>query len=302
MELFAGFLLILVTGFYAGSETALYRANWLRLTHWARQHLGGSRDALIALERQTPSLITALVGTNLTSVFAALLFENYLVRELGAVFTPLAVAVVVLLTLILGDYLPKALASVQPSRWLRTSGFILNLSRLVFLPVVFILARLLPRTRRFHLTREDYLKVIAQREAKPQTANMAARLFRFSRMKVAETAIPIDRVQSLNAGADRSDAISLLRRYGYSRIPVYKDKPEHIWGVLVVKELLKSEGLPIRPVLRVSPETRAPELLRLMQHRGEHLAVVEKEPGIASGIITLEDLIEELVGEIRSED
>ncbi|MGQ9707702.1 MAG: CNNM domain-containing protein [bacterium] len=302
MELLAGFLLILITGFYAGSETALYRANWLRLTHWSRQHLAGSKDALIAFEKLTPTLITVLVGTNLSSVFAALLFENYLVRQFGAIFTPLAVALVVLLTLILGDYLPKALAQVQPSRWLRTSAFILNLSRYIFLPVVFILTRLLPKTQRFRLTREDYLKVIAQQEAKPQTANMAARLFRFSQMKVAEAAIPIDRVQSLPAGADRNEVINLLREYGYSRIPVYEKTRDNIIGCILAKDLLSGSNYPIRRVMRVKGSSRIFELLRLMQRCGEHLAVVEDQTGMVNSIVTLEDLVEELVGEIRSED
>ncbi len=302
MELLAGFLLIIITGFYAGTETALYRANWLRLTHWSRQHLAGAKGALTALDKLTPSLITALIGTNLASVFATLLFERYIVSELGAVYTPVAVVLVVILTLILGDYIPKALAQALPTRWLQRSAFILNASRLLFLPVVFILTSILPKTRRFRLTREHYLKVLAEREAKPQTANMAARLFRFSRMKVVEAAIPIEMVQSLPKNSTRKDALKLLQEYGYSRIPVYEKTPNNIVGCIVAKDLLSETDYPIRPVMRVLNNNRGLELLRQMQRQGEHLAVVLDQNRKVIGIVTLEDLIEELVGEIRSED
>jgi len=302
MELLIGLLLIILTGYYSGTETALYRANWVRLLHWSKIKVRGAGDALLAIELMTPSIITALIGTNLTSVFATQLFEHYFVRKLGPAYTPLAIAIVLLLTLILGDYLPKALAQSVPTRWLRAGAFLLNFTRLVFYPAVFLLTRILPKTRRLSLTREDYLKVIPQRSADPRVQHMTARLFRFTRLQVKETAIPWERVKSVPASANRQTLIELLSQYGYTRIPVYQQQPENIIGVIVAKDLLNPDPISIRPVLKVSPETRALELLRLMQRQGEHLAVIEKSPGRATGIVTLEDLVEELVGEIRSED
>lgn len=303
MEPLAAFILILITGFYAATETALYRANWLRLTHWSRQHLAGAKEALTALEKFTPSLITALIGTNLANVFATILVEHYTVGEFGAGYTPVAVVLIVTFTLILGDYLPKALAQSLPSRWLQRSALILNASRVLFTPVVFILARILPKTKTLRLTREDYLKVIAGRAGKHQTANMAARLFQFSQMKVIEAAIPIAMVKSLPLGAERKMVLKLLEEYGYSRIPVYEKTRDNIIGCIIAKDLLRDSDYPVvRPVMRVKETTRALELLRQMQHRGEHLAVIEDQNGRVKGIVTLEDLVEELVGEIRSED
>ena len=303
MELLLGFFLILLTGYYAGTETALYRANWVRLLHWSKLRLRGAVDGLAAVEHLTPSIITVLLGTNLTSVFATQLFEHYFVRELGPGFTPLAIALVLLLTLLLGDYLPKALAQVVPTRWLRASAFLLNFSRLLFYPAVILLARLLPRTRRLSLTREDYLKLIPLRTgADPRLKHMTARLFRFTRLSVLEPAIPLARLISVPRNADRQTLLELLRRFGYTRIPVYENRPENIIGVILTKDLLNPDPLPVRPVLKVKPEMRALELLRMMQRQGEHLAVIENPAGSALGIVTLEDLIEELVGEIRSED
>jgi len=314
MELLAGFLLILLTGFYAGSETALYRANLVRLNHWAKNRVPGARDALKALEKTSPTLIATIIGTNFASVFATILFQRYFVAHLGAGFTPVAVILVVILTLILGDYLPKALAQAIPSRWLRTTAFLLNLSRFAFTPLTYFLVRILPRTGNTSISRDDFLKVIAQREkplaSRPTTASMAARLFRFSQMKIGEIAIPLKQVKSVPADADFTTILALLNQYGYSRIPVYQEKPANIIGVIVAKDLLEvlapgatgEKNVRIRPVQYLSQDTRALDVLRQMQQRGEHLAVVTNLAGNNIGIVTLEDLVEELVGEIRSED
>lgn len=303
MDLLLGLVLILLTGYYAGTETALYRANWIRLLHWARRKVRGAADALTAIDRLTPSIIATLIGTNLTSVFATQLFEHYFVREFGPAATPLAVAIVLTLTLVLGDYLPKALAQTIPTRWLRLAALPLNITRIVFSPVIALLARILPRTRRLSLTREDYLRVLeGGAETGPGLRDMTARLFRFARLPVADAAIPIPRVKSVPLPADRQVLLELLRQYGYTRIPVYQDRPENIIGVVLAKDLLAPGPLNIRPVLRVNPEVRALEVLSLMQRRGEHLAVIQSPSGSAAGIVTLEDLVEELVGEIRSED
>ncbi|NPV14313.1 DUF21 domain-containing protein [candidate division WOR-3 bacterium] len=314
MELLAGFLLIILTGFYSGSETALYRANWVRLNHWAKNRVAGAREALTALDKIGPTLIAAIIGTNLANVFATVLFQRYFVTHLGASFTPIAVLLVVLLTLILGDYLPKALAQSIPSRWLRSAAFLLNISRIGFAPVTYFLVRLLPRTRKAVLSRDDFLKVIAQREQTPArrttTANMAARLFRFSQMKVGEIAIPIKQVKSVPADSDLDTVLTLLNQFGYSRIPVYTGTPDNIIGVIVAKDLLEvvtrgtssEKRVRVRPVQYLPENSRALDVLRQMQQRGEHLSVVIDLSGNTIGIVTLEDLIEELVGEIRSED
>ncbi|MGQ9678497.1 MAG: hemolysin family protein [bacterium] len=317
MELFAGFLLILITGFYGGSETALYSANWIRLNHWAKNRLAGARDALVALEKIGPTLTAALIGTNLASVFATLLIEQYFVAYLGAGFTPLAVILVVLLTLIFGDYLPKALAQASPNRWLRQTAFGLNFSRVVFTPITYFIVKILPYNRNNNLSRDDFLKVIAQREQvpvnRPTTANMVARLFRFSQMKVGEVSIPLKQVKSVSDEADSNAILTIINEFGYSRIPVYSRTRDNIIGVIVAKDLLRlaarsdatpfsEKKFPVRPVRSISENTRALDVLRQMQQHGEHLMVVINAAGKTHGIVTLEDLIEELVGEIRSED
>jgi CBS domain containing-hemolysin-like protein len=151
MELLFGFLLILATGFFAGSETAVYRANWIRLTNWASRNISGARSALQLLDHRESTVVATLVGTNLCVVFATELFSHFFEGRYGPASATAAVVLVITLTIILGEYVPKAIAQAFPDRWLRQTVLPLSVSRTVFAPAVVILsgvARLLAADRK----------------------------------------------------------------------------------------------------------------------------------------------------------
>jgi CBS domain containing-hemolysin-like protein len=316
MEIIAGLLLILATGFYAGSETGVYRANWIRLTNWASRNLSGAGLALRLLDARDTTIVAALVGTNLAGVFATELFSRFFEHNFGPAYVSVAVVLVVILTLVLGDYWPKAIAQAYPDRWLRRAALPLAVSKAAFAPVVVVLSGIarffagaLPGSgQRFTLTRQDFLAAVRRRgqneaagaEARHVT-NMVARLFRFSGVRVAEIAIPIEEVKTVPGTAGLNEVLAVIGRYGFSRIPVFQGEPTNITGVIVAKDLLAAPTYRVRKVNRVSENTRAMEVLSTMQRRGEHLALVEDGSHRVTGIVTLEDLLEELVGEIRSE-
>lgn len=313
MELLATVILILGTGLYAGSETALYRASWVRLVNWLNRRVAGANLALRCLEHRERSLITSVVGTNLCSVFASTIASLFFTQTLGTAFAPVAILFVVVLTLILGEYLPKAVAQAIPDRWLRSTGLILNASRIAFAPAVFaltaisrlVLPRAADRRRGFTLTHQDFLAALRRRASTThsgqQIAGLVERLFRFSGTKVSELAIPLDRICSVPHDAGLSAILAAIRQHGYSRIPVYEGNPGNIVGVILAKDMLAAPTFRIRRVRRVSQDARAMDVLRGLQRHGEHLTLLVDASGRVSGLVTLEDLLEELVGEIRSE-
>ena len=313
MELLFGFLLILATGFFAGSETAVYRANWIRLTNWASRNVPGAKAALQLLDRRETTVVATLVGTNLCVVFATELFSHFFEARYGPASATAAAILVIALTIILGEYVPKAIATAYPDRWLQQTVLPLSVSRVVFAPAVFILsgvARLLAAPvagarQRFTLTRQDFLAALQKRDAESGSSrlvtNMVSRLFRFSPMKVSEVRIPLATVKAVPHGAGLNDVLAVIREHGFSRIPVYQGDLSNIIGVIVVKDLLSAPAWRVRKIPRVNENDRAMEVLRLMQRHGEHLAVVEDADHKVTGIVSLEDLLEELVGEIRSE-
>ena len=313
MDLLVGFLLILAAGFFAGSETAVYRANWVRLTNWASRNIPGAKAALQLLDRRESTVVTILVGTSLCTVFATEIFSHFFEGRYGPASATAAVIIVIVLTVILGEYVPKAIAQAYPDRWLQRAVLPLSISRVVFAPAVFVLsgvARLLAAPvavagQRFTLTRQDFLAAMQKRDAESGSTrlvtNMVSRLFRFSAMKVSEVSIPLAQVRAVPHDAGMNDVLAVIREHGYSRIPVYQGDITNITGVIVVKDLLSAPAWRVRKIPRVKEGDRTMEVLRLMQRHGEHLAVVEAANHHVTGIVSLEDLIEELVGEIRSE-
>ncbi|HDQ98744.1 MAG TPA: DUF21 domain-containing protein [candidate division WOR-3 bacterium] len=342
MQLFAVVGLILLSGFFSGSETALYRANWVRLTHWANRGRSGAGLALRLLDRREATMIAVLVGNNLVNVFASVIVAEFVARTFGPAFTAVGVVLLVALTLVLGEYMPKALAQSNPNRWLRRVAGPLVGATVLFAPASALLAAVarLFQPRRagapagarsgptalsafssarasLNLTRQDLLAALRQRERElarpavdagvppalsgPPISSLASRLLRFSGLTLAEAAIPLARVKTVPGGATREALLAFIERYGFSRIPVHRDGVDDITGVIFAKDLLAPGAPEVRAIRRISARARLMEVLDEMQRRGEHIAVVEDE-GRVRGIVTLEDILEELVGEIRSED
>jgi len=308
LELVGIILLLLASAFFSGTETALYRSNWIRLTNWAERGVAGARTALAVLGHQDRTVITILIGNNLVNNFISILISRFFVLAVGPAMTPVAVAIAVVVTFIFGEYLPKSLGRAFPNPWLRRAALSVEILRYAFYPFVMLfwyIGRVFAPRRQHHrldLTREDYIAAFTHRgEIAQRNAQLATRLFNFTQMKVGEIQIPIATVRSVPSDSGTDEVTALTRQHGYSRLPVYSGTPDNITGVLVVKDLVSAPTRRIRRISRVSRDARALAVLRQMQRHGEHLAVVENADHQVTGIVSLEDLLEELVGEIRSE-
>lgn len=313
MELLIALLLVFGTGFFAGSETAVYRAQWVRLATWQKRKVSGSGLGLKLLAHNEACVVAALVGTNLCGVFASMLVSRFCAEHLGLAYAGVGVVVLVALTLVFGEYLPKAYATAWPNRWLRLASWPLAFFLVVFAPAVFLLvllSRLFGKRRastqeRLILTRQDFLSALRQREPAPgrSVSGLAARLFRSSATRVSEASIPLRLVRSVPDTVTEEELLALVREYGFSRVPVYRQTKDNIVGVILARDLLSSRTGPIvRSIERLPAETRIMEALERMQRRAEHMAAVTDRNGRVTGMVTLEDILEELVGEIRSED
>jgi putative hemolysin len=319
MEILLGLIAMLLQGFFAGSETSYTRANWIRLNTWHRNRRFGAEKALRLFENKENVLVATLVGTNLFVVLTSVLFTNYFVSNFGPRYAGLAAVVVIVLSLIISEFFPKTLAQAFPDHWACIFSNPLLWSMKIFAPATYILSSLArgltsPLTRNttyfVGLSRKDF--VIALREydrlgqekryGKFHLSGIAARLFEFGQMKVGEVALPLSRVVSVPEQIPLANLCEEIKKCSFSRYPVYRGTPENITGVVHTKDLLFLPHQRIRRAYFVSGETRAMEVLTEMRHRGGHLAIVKDENNKVTGIVTLEDLIEELVGEIRNED
>ena len=313
---------LLVTAFFSAAEMAFLGANRIRLRHLAE---GGHRVAgryLEAFSSPERILAAAKMGVPAAHVVGASVATWSLLPYLGA---PAALAVVTLgltpIMLILGEVIPKAVAQ----QW--ATGLILRLFR----PLVWAAWLLGPLTwaaskivegvlalagrRREHVrhfvSREE-LKLVLQMEPEEadvttQEAEMIDKIFSLGETTVREIMVPLVDVVALPETATTDEAIALIGERGFSRLPVFRDRVLNVVGVVTVMDLLRrgatTPGIKdlMRPATYVPETKRVDDLLREMQRGRIQQAVVVDEYGGAVGIITLEDILEEIVGEIRDE-
>jgi len=314
-------VLLFLEAFFTSSEIALVSANHRQLQHLAEN---GSRGALLAqklLRFPEKLFATTLLGSNLaetvnTVLVSALLIDMY--GPTGEVATMLILPPVILL---FAEILPKSIARLRPTRMAQKVSFFVWPASRILSPVTWIFASLsrlvlwLTGSRGTSLvpfvTREELQMVVkaggTDVDLETEERMIIHRILHFSQTMVREAMIPLIEVVAVPETYLVSQALDEFRRGRFSRLPVYRRRIDNIIGVLHSFDLLgvddtaKSIEKFIHPA-RFVPETkRADQLLVEMQQLGIHLIVVVDEYGGAVGIVTLEDLLEEVVGEIADE-
>jgi len=312
-------LCILLEGFFSGSEMALVNADKFKLALAIDSGSRRARFALHMVKHPSKFFSTTLLGTNVCVVTGSVVTTLFIIYRFGDVYAPFALLIWPFM-LVLGEIVPKSIYQYHSDRIVLYVAPILFGFSILFYPIVWILSKLtdlllgeIKRTSASHMpiTREEIETIIEV--GKPGTSDvrqsektMISRIFDLADKKVENIMTPLVDVIALPVGAARKDAENVLERYGFSRVPIYERQSFNIVGVLAGTDLLFGEpratvrGL-MREVYYVPEEMPLDELLVAMKRRGEPLAVAVDEYGAATGLVTVEDLLEEVVGEIRDE-
>ena len=314
-------VLLLLKGFFSGSEIALVNSDKFKIHHQANQ---GHRGAQLVLKLfQTPDVLlgTTLVGTNISTVILTTLGTMLMIRSFGQLGDLYAVLLFTPVFLILGEIVPKSVYQQKSNEIAPVIVYPLRVFSIVFYPLVFIFSRIARLCARLvgggksdqtvFITREQMRMVVDMAE---HTANVDVfdrarikRAIRFADTSVGEAMIPVAEITAINRNRrDSRSAITLVRRRGYNRLPVYSRNISNIVGVVTLTtwDLMDPE-LPdrpleelIKPAHYVSPYQTIDQLLPVLRNRDDHMAIVVDEFGSAIGMITMEDILEEVVGEI----
>ncbi len=312
---------VLATMFFSAAEMAFLAANRLRLRHLAEEGHRTAAEYLHAFQHPERALATAKMGVPIMHIIASSAATFALLPVLGG-YAPLAVTVLLTpVMLVFGEIIPKAVARewattlilwlFRPLQWATVL-----LAPLVFLSSVLVRGglRLLgaaePDTRQ--LASREELKALLRLEpgeadVTRQEAEMIGGIFGLGDTTVREIMRPLVDVVMLPDTATPRDAIALIRERGFSRLPIYRQRETNVVGVVAAMDLLRrgAEARRLDELMRQPyyvPETkRIDDLLREMQRAGIHMAIVVDEYGGATGIATLEDIVEEIVGEIQDE-
>ena len=312
---------LLVTAFFSAAEMAFLGANRIRLRHLAE---GGHRVAgryLEAFSSPQRLLSAAKMGVPAAHIVASAVATWALLPSLGPVATLVVTVILTPVMLVLGEVIPKAIAQ----QW--ATGLILRLFR----PLTWAAWLLWPLTwaatgivegvlalvgrRREHVrhfvSREE-LKLVLQMEPQESDvttmeAEMIDKIFSLGERTVREVMVPLVDVAALRETATPDEAVALIRERGHSRLPLFRDRIDNMVGLVTAMDLLRqgAEVTELKAIMRPPafvPETkRIDDLLREMQKARIQLAVVVDEYGGSVGIVTVEDILEQIVGEIRDE-
>ncbi|MGH7907762.1 MAG: hemolysin family protein [Candidatus Binataceae bacterium] len=316
---------VIVQAFFAASEIALVAADDVKLRAESERGIKRARLLESLLMRRDRLLALVLTSNNLATVVAAVVLTTFLVR-FGWPYSYLAPFILAPITLLLGESTPKLLALRNPIRMATIASRPLRFLAAVFSPLLAAetalsrglrrLSGVSPEVGSVFLTRED-LTLLLRRESNgvspdadailPAEQQMISRIFRFTHAEARKAMVPLVRVEAISDDVTLNAAIEAARREGFSRLPVFHERIFNIIGVVHVFDLLEAPDLTrpvtevMRPVSYFPESTPLDEILFAMQRTGENLGVIVDEYGGASGILTVEDLLEEIVGEIEDE-
>jgi putative hemolysin len=329
--------LLLANGLFAGAEIAVLSVRKTRLREFVRRN--DRRALAVEALRDKPErfLATVQIGITVVGTAAAAFGGASMARSMVPVFESLGfssyadelafgsvIALISFLELVLGELVPKSLAlRFSDSYSFLVARPLLALSQ-VMRPLVWVLTACSNFVLRFFGDRttftetrlsRDELQQLVEEAAKtgsvdPRASEIASRALGFGEVTVAEVMVPRTRVVALRRGSSADEVQRVILEEGHSRMPVYEGTVDNIVGYVVARDVLAlawEKGLVVledilRTVYKVQDHTSAVDLLREMQRRRAQMAVVLDDGGGLAGLVTIEDLVEELVGDIFSED
>jgi CBS domain containing-hemolysin-like protein len=311
-------IFLLMEGFFSGSEIGVVSADQMKLRHDAAKGSRGAKLALEMLKKPEWLLSTTLVGTNIAVVSNTTIVTALMIELFGEQNSWLAIILVAPLIWIFGEIVPKSIFQQRANTITPRAIFLLRLFSYMFYPILTVftlITRLLTwssgqKTQNPFILREEILTTlqmpVAEGDIQPVEKDMIQRIFSFSETTAYEVMIPLIDVAAIEQGVTCGEAIALAHAEAHIRLPVYAARVDKVVGVLNALELLDVEPhKPIKSFIRdvrfVPPSKDISELLLDLRKDGDTVAVVVDEFGGAAGLVTMEDIMEEVVEEMEDE-
>jgi putative hemolysin len=317
-------ILLLIGALTAASETSIITSSIIKLRRLAADGSKTARMILKILEAPEKFFGTIVVANNIVNSFIASIVTAIIISFIGENSKSILLATLIsAFLIIIFEVAAKTLSAGSPVRISLSLVRMVKFLIVIFSPAVkalsvitnFIVNLMGAQTKgKLSLVVEDEIKALIRigEEESPRYKDkykMLSKVFEFSDTIVKNVMIPKDKMVLIDINADIEDILSKVLELGYSRIPVYKDKPDNIVGVINMKDLLNlsiNRDLVILqdiiyPPIFVHDSKNVTELLKEFQKGHTHLAIVIDSYGKIQGLVTLEDLLEEIVGEIQDE-
>ena len=314
--------LLALSGYFSASETAFSTMNRNKIKTLAQEKNKSAKIALKLTENYGKLITTILVGNNIVNIALssiATLFFLELIQNNESLATFTSTAVITVAVLIFGEISPKTLAKESPEKFALFSAPIMNVLFTVLTPVNFIfnawnkmILKVFKVKNETTVTEDDLLSIVDEAETVGGIDEEESKIIRsaieFNDLDVHDVLTPRVDVVAVDVNDSIEDIHNAFRKSGFSRLPVYKDTIDNVLGVINQKDFYEHVMLNhrklkaiIAPAKMVTPFMKISDLMKLLQRSKSHMAIVIDEYGGTQGIVTLEDIIEELVGEIWDE-
>ena len=312
-------LCIVLSGLFSAMETAYSTASKVRLTTMSDEGDKKAGKVLKLLNNYEKVLFTVLVGNNIVNIIATTLATLLFIAMMGDIGATVSTIVITVVVLLFGEISPKMLAKQHPEGFAKNVYGFLRACMFILTPITFILDGwkwLLSKMFRFPQTasfsEEELITIVETAENEGQLEKHESELIRsaieFEDLDVRDIMVPRVNVEAVPEDATMEEIYKVFVESGYSRLPVYRDDIDTIVGILHEKDfsvLLHDGGTDIKPLIKkciyLTQSIKISTALGMLQKEKIHMAIVVDEFGGTDGIVTLEDILEELVGEIYDE-
>ena len=321
IQFLALIILICLSAFFSSAETSMTTVNKIRIQSLAEQGDKRAKILLTVIEDSGKLLSTILIGNNIVNISASSLATALTMRLFGNAAVSISTGILTLLVLIFGEITPKTMASLYSEKMALSYARIIHLLMFLLTPVIFLINKLAKGVLTL-LRVDDSVKgnTITEHELRTlvnvgheegviekEERQMIYNVFDFGDSQAQDVMVPRIDVSFADVNSSYEDLIGLFREEKHTRFPVYEETTDNIIGIVNVKDLLLTDqkDFTLRKILRDTYFTyeykKTSELLMEMKENSVSFAVVLDEYGATSGIITLEDLVEEIVGDIHDE-
>ncbi len=315
-------LLLLLSAFFSSSETALTTVNKIRMRTLSES--GNKRaDRVLRVTDDSGKMLSAiLIGNNIVNLSASSLATSLAIHYLGNVGAGIVTGILTFLILIFGEVTPKTLATIKADSIALAIAGIIDVLMKILTPVIFIinklsmgllfLLRINPKDGSQQMTEEELRTIVDVGQEtgviENEERNMIHNLFDFGDAEAKEIMVPRIDMTFVQVDATYQEVLDVFRQDMFTRLPVYEDTTDNVIGIINMKDFLleqDDETFSVRSMLRdpyfTYEHKNTADLFLEMRKSSISLAIVLDEYGVTAGLITLEDLLEEIVGEIRDE-
>ena len=310
-------LLVGLSGFFSAAETAFTGLNRVRVKSQANDGDRRAAKVLALAEKYDALLSGILVGNNIVNILSASLATVLFTRLIGGRGVTVSTAVMTVVVLMFGEIAPKSIAKEHPEQVAFAFYPLLRAILWVLTPIIFLMGcwqkliyRVFKPSDDRGITEDELITIVEEAESGGEIDERESELIRsaigFNDLTAEDILTPRVDVDAVSVEDSLDDVARTFEECGYSRLPVYEGSIDSIVGILHEKDFYSQRGRRtlremMAPPLCVTPTTRLADLLKLLQRTKNHMAVVMDEYGGVSGIVTMEDVLEELVGEIWDE-